>query len=111
VDVVELEAAVVEPVPATVVVVVEPVPATVVVVVEPVPATVVVVVDDVAGATVVLGSVVVAIPVGSSTMNVDTALRAAAGGCGITVPFGTKAIVISSPLAKRMPLAFDADTT
>jgi hypothetical protein len=38
------------------------------------------------------------------------ALRAAAGGCRIAVPFGTKAIVISSPLAKRMPLAFDADT-
>jgi hypothetical protein len=78
--------------------------------VEPLPASVVVVVADVDVVATVLGIVVVAKPVGSSTRNVETMLRAAAGGLGIVVPFGTKAMVISWPSLKRMPLAFEADT-
>lgn len=79
--------------------------------VEPLPATVVVVVDAVDVVATVLGTVVVAKPLGSSTKKVATAFRATAGGFGIVVPFGTNAIVISWPSSSRIPLAFEAGTT
>ncbi|HXY46032.1 MAG TPA: hypothetical protein VEH29_17740, partial [Acidimicrobiales bacterium] len=71
-------------------------------------ATVVVVVDEV---DVVAGSVVVTTPAGSSRRNVLMAATSAAGGRGIVVPFGMKAIVISSPFSRRMPSAAEAGTT
>lgn len=64
-------------------------------------------VDDVA---IVLGIVVVAKPVGSSTMKAATALRAAAGGRGMTAPFGRKAIVIISPFSRCIWLAEEDGT-
>jgi hypothetical protein len=75
------------------------------------PATVVDVVEDVDVVAIVLGRVVVAKPVGSSIRKVLTAFRAAAGGCGIVVPVGTNAIVMSWPSSRRIPPAFEAGTS
>ena len=59
------------------------------------PAVVVGVVADVETIGAVLATVGVAKPLGSSTRKVATIVRAAAGGRGITAPFGRNAIVIS----------------
>jgi hypothetical protein len=78
----------------------------------PLATVVVVVATEVVGALVVDGAgAPAAIPDGSSSRNVDTAPRSAAGGCGTASPFGRKAIVMSSPLANRMPFALEAGTT
>jgi len=52
----------------------------------------------VAGVVVVVGAVLVGFVVSRSM----TAVRATLGGCGIVVFFGTSAMVMSSPLVKRM---------
>jgi hypothetical protein len=63
--------------------------------VELAPAVVVGVVDGVETIGDVVATVGVAKPFGFSTRNVETTLRAATGGRGITAPFGRNAIVIS----------------
>lgn len=64
-------------------------------------------VDDVEGTATV---VVVATPSGSTIMNCVRAFRATAGGWRMAVPFGRKAIVISSPFFKGISFALSAAT-
>jgi hypothetical protein len=58
----------------------------------------------------VLGTVVVAMPPGSSKAKDLRAARSTAGGCGIVAPFGRKAIVIIWPFSSRVSSAFAAGT-
>lgn len=67
---------------------------------------VVVVLDDEVGG---LGAPA-ATPEGSSSRKVFTACRATAGGSGTGVPFGRKAIVMSSPFLNLMESAFEGAT-